>query len=189
MITNPALEIPDAFVESSIRHEHHDGVPVTVTRFQPHPAPTCGGEHVTVVTADDGTVYGYTRQICEYSSPELPTRDEAERIAFDFLRSIDPAYAAGLTVQWIEPHDETIAGADGERLIITGMKVKTRHESGLYTWVIVGAGGGVVTYERDIAWNSDHSRRETAMWLHDVWVVARDSDGAEIGGVYAPIAS
>ncbi|NLA54988.1 MAG: hypothetical protein GX859_01615 [Corynebacterium humireducens] len=117
----------------------------------------------------------------------MPTPRDAEQVAREFLRDLDPDLAAGLTVQWIDRHDETITTATGERETVSGMKVKTRHSSGLYTWVIVGTGNRIITYERDIEWNSSHSRRNTAMWLHDAWVTARDAGGPELGGLHAPL--
>ncbi|MGO1849472.1 hypothetical protein [Microbacterium sp.] len=141
------------------------------------------------MAGEDGTIFGYTHQSDHFTADALPGREEAEQVAVEFLTSIDPAFADGLTVQWINQHDETITGPDNTTVTVSGMKVKTRHDSGLYTWVIVGAGNQIVTYERDITWNSDHSRRQTAMWLHDAWVTARDNSGEELGGMNAPLNS
>lgn len=186
--THPALTVPKTFTQVTARQEHHDAHPVTVTRAQAG-EPGYGGEHVTTVIDDDGTLYGYTRQTAGFPADAMPDREEAEQTAFAFLNSIDPEFAAGLTVQWIDQHDETIAGADGAPVTVSGMKVKTRHDSGLYTWVIVGAEGQIITYERDVAWDTGHARRQTAMWLHDAWITARDTGGAELGGMHAPLNS
>ncbi|GAA1628465.1 hypothetical protein [Leucobacter chromiireducens] len=186
---HPSLTIPDTYEQVTTRDEHHDGHPVTVTRAQANGELNYGGEHVTTVVGEDGTIYGYTRQAAAFTADAMPSSEEAERVALEFLNSIDPGFASGLTVQWIDQHDETITGADGTPVTVTGMKVKTRHASGLYTWVIVGANNEIVTYERDITWNSDHSHRQTAMWLHDAWITARDNGGAELGGLNAPLNS
>jgi len=186
---HPSLTVPAAFTQVAIRYEHQDGRPVVVTRSQVG-ASGYGGEHVTtVIGKDDGTIYGYTRQTADFSADALPSREEAEQAAFRLLNSIDPAFAQGLATQWIDRHDETVADANGAPAIVSGMKVKTRHTSGLYTWVIVGADNKIVTYERDVAWNTEHSRRQTAMWLHDAWVTSRDRGGAELGGMNAPLKS
>ncbi len=176
------------FTEVSVRHEHHDTHPVTVTRAQRRGECGYGRAHVTTVIGADGIVYGYTRQTEGFPAGSVPTAQEAERTAGEFLRRIDPAFAAGLTVQWIDRHDEAITGADGAPPVqVCGRKVKTRHNSGRYTWVIVGAGNVILTYERDVTWDADHSRRQTAMWLHDRWITARDGGGAELGRPDAPL--
>lgn len=184
---HPSLIVPETFTVVTTRQEHHDAHSVTVTRAQESAAPSYGGAHVTTVIGEDGTLYGYTRQTEGFSAESMPTAEAAERTAFDVLRSIDPAFTDGLTVQWVDRHDETIAGADGSPVTVSGMKVKTRHDSGLYSWVIVGADNQVITYERDVTWDTGHSRRQTAMWLHDRWISARDNGGAELGGMDAPL--
>lgn len=186
---HPALITPETFTQVTTRHQHHDARPVIVTRAQPETEPGYGGEHVTTVVGDDGIIYGYTRQAAGFTADTMPSREDAERVAFEFLNSIDPAFASGLAVQWIDPHDETISGADGSTVSVSGMKVKTRHDSGLYTWVIVGADNQIITYERDVTWDTGHSRRQTAMWLHDAWITARDTGGADLGGMNAPLNS
>ncbi|MEB4613684.1 hypothetical protein, partial [Leucobacter sp. M11] len=186
---HPALITPETFTRVTTRAELHDDRPVTVTRAQPEGGPDSGGEHVTTVVGDTGTLFGYTRQTAGFGAGELPSPDVAERIALAFLAEVDPGYAAGLTVQWVDRHDETIVTGDGAETAVSGMKVKTRHDSGLYAWVIVGAGTEIVTYERDIRWDPSNARRHTAMWLHDAWNAARDAGGDELGGMHAPLDS
>lgn len=54
------------------------------------------------------------------------------------------------------------------------MKVKCKSKrDGRYFWVIVGPGGHVITFERDVVWNAAGSMRQTEMWLHDLWLVHR----------------
>lgn len=183
---HPLLPIPASFAVIATRRERHDEHSVTVIRAQRRQPLHYGGAHVTTVLADDGTVYGYTRQIEGFGSDELPGRRDAERIAFDFLDELDPEHAAGLEVQWVDRHDETIVGSDGAPRSVSGMKVKTRHRSGRYTWVVVGAGGRIVTYERDVTWDTARGRRRTGMWLHDRWITARDSGGVELCAPAAP---
>ncbi|HCM96065.1 hypothetical protein [Glutamicibacter arilaitensis] len=146
----PTLRIPETFTEVTTRQEHQGTTPVTVTRHHPGTDPKYGGEHVTTVFGDDRILYGYTRQISGFEPDAIPTTGEAHHTAFEFLRSIDSGFTEGLTVQWIDRHDETIRGEDEAPTLVSGMKVKTRHSLGLYTWVIVGAGNQIVTYERDI---------------------------------------
>jgi hypothetical protein len=48
-----------------------------------------------------------------------------------------------------------------------------RQDDGRYAWVIVGTEGEVITFERDIVWNTSMSERSTEKWLHDEWRVKR----------------
>jgi hypothetical protein len=55
-------------------------------------------------------------------------------------------------VHWVERHDERVGTAAGE-VTVSGMKVKMRNTADrLWMWVIVGPGGQIVTFERDIVW-------------------------------------
>ncbi|MDT3398058.1 hypothetical protein RKE29_15645 [Streptomyces sp. B1866] len=170
-----------------VRRERHDGRPVTVVRYQdvPSDAPGEGGPHLTVVVDDTGLLLGYTRLDPEEAAagPQA-TEDEAREAAFAFLAAFAPRYATRLTVQWVAPHHERVA-VPGGTAVITGTKVKTRHAAGLYAWVVVGPGGTVLTYERDIRWDSAQGRRGTEMWLHDAWIAAREGTGPQPAPPYA----
>ncbi|WP_417235612.1 hypothetical protein [Arthrobacter sp.] len=48
------LTIPDGFVHQHVRHESHEDIPVTVTRYQATPEMHYGGEHVTTVIGTEG---------------------------------------------------------------------------------------------------------------------------------------
>ncbi len=169
------LTIPEDFAHRFVREELHEEIPVTVARYQRTPLLVYGGEHVTtVIGTDDGILYGYTRQIATSDDAALPDPNTARKAAFEFLIEADASYAAGLDEQWIDRHDEQITTESGQPSTVAGIKVKTRHTSGLYAWVIVGEHAQIVTYERDIVWNSGEARRHTHMWLHDRWVMAHD---------------
>ncbi|MDE5064050.1 hypothetical protein OZD69_06905 [Wolbachia endosymbiont of Drosophila chauvacae] len=183
------LSIPAQFVHTHERHELHEDIPVTVTRYQAVPTLNYGGEHATVITGTgNGILYGWTRQVDTSDDGDLPDAETARKTAFDFLRRVDAGYAAGLRELWIDRHDEQVTGPDGNPAVVAGIKVKTRHDSGLYAWVIVGEQGRIITYERDIAWISAESRRHTHMWLHDRWIVAHDAGGPELPAPLARLA-
>jgi hypothetical protein len=163
------------------REEEHDGRPVTVVRFQREGEPvTMGAPHLTVVLDENDVLLGYTRlDPAAGRAKDLPGDQRAHRIATGFVGDLDPRYAAGLSVAWVDRHDEKVTTADGAEVTVSGMKVKSHHENGLYAWVIVGAGGEILTYERDIRWDSSAGRRGTQMWLHDSWIAAHDGEGAQ----------
>ncbi|MEV7973317.1 hypothetical protein [Cellulomonas sp. NPDC089187] len=177
------VPLPEGFTHLFVRKELHERIPVLVTRYQRTPDLVYGIEHVTtVVGAEDDRLYGYTRHVATADDSRLPSPEEARRIAFDVLERIDADHSAGLEVLWVRRHDERLADSAAT---VAGIKVKTVHPNGLYTWVIVGEGGQVITYERDVAWIGSESRRHTHMWLHDHWVAAHDAGGPEFD---APLA-
>lgn len=168
----------------STRSDRHNDTPVSVTRFQPA-GYRLGIPHLTVVLDGSDTVLGYTflsRPSTENAAvPDEPT---ARGLAYAFIEAFDPAYAKGLTTQWTARHDEAAEDEQG-RFVMPGTKVKTRHDSGLYAWAVIGADGRVLTWERDIAWDFGESRRATRMWLHDSWIAAFDGLGPAPGAPYA----
>lgn len=175
------LSKPLGFTSISIREESHGGRPVVVERTQSGYGLEYGREHVTTVTgADDGILYGYTRQVPTTDIDRVPGTDAATRIAYDFLERVAPEYSRGLTHQWSDRHDETVRDADGTDRTVTGIKVKNYHSDGSYTWVIVGENGQIITYERGVSWDTVQGRRETSMWLHDTWITTRNEGGQEL---------
>lgn len=176
-LATAGLAVPDGLRPVLIRAERHDDRPVTVVRYERGTARTLGGEHLTTVVDDEGTLLGYTRMTADTDTPAPPADRAAERAAFAWLARFVPDHTAGLTVQWVDRHDEEVRDRKGARHTVSGAKVKSRHDNGLYTWVIVDGRGRVVTYERDIRWDGRERRRATHMWLHDRWIAAREGAG------------
>jgi hypothetical protein len=134
-----------------------------------------GGEHYSMVLAPSGRLLGKTWFSAAQCHGELPTVAQAQRIAHSYLEQQAPDLLPGMALQWVQPHHETLrtATADGQTRehTLTGMKVKCRNENdGRYFWVIVGADGVVLTFERDIVWDFTRSLRQTEKWLHDSWL-------------------
>lgn len=180
------LSAPEGWQAASVRRELHDDRPVTVVRFEADSVPNQGGEHVTAVIDDDETLLGYTRMIASDSTRRAhPDHEQAEQQAMRWLSGFAAEYAAGLSVSWVAQHDETVTDATGTEHTISGVKVKTHHESGLYAWVIVDQAGQVITWERDIRWDGSAGRRATQMWLHDSWIAAHDGLGPQPEPPYA----
>ncbi|MEU4624672.1 hypothetical protein AB0G04_32460 [Actinoplanes sp. NPDC023801] len=177
------LAVPADLPVARTRRERHDTSAVSVVRFQ-RAGYRLGGPHATTVVSDDGTLLGFTN-LTVTAPGDLPNKDDAERVAFAFLRRVDRVHADALAVQWVDRHDETITDAAGTTRTIAGIKVKTRHADGRYTWVIVGPDARIVTYERGVTWDRDEGRRGTYMWLHDAWVAAHDGSAAPPPPPYA----
>ncbi|MGP3964929.1 hypothetical protein ACTWPT_54155 [Nonomuraea sp. 3N208] len=178
------LTIPAEWEVVNVRQEQHDDRPVTVIRHQPD-VYRLGGPHASLVLDGDGAILGYTRLAEQDDKAILPNAAASEQIALDFLRRVAPKHVSGLRVEWVDQHDEKVTRPDGTTATISGMKVKMQHDSGLYTWVIVGADDSILTYERDINWDSSQGRRGTQMWLHDSWIAAHEGTGPQPGSPYA----
>ena len=132
-----------------------------------------GGEHVTlVVDAVTRALLGVTKMVGDLAEGDLPTKNAAQQTAMRFIEEVAPDLENQLEVLWIEPHDEVVQIAE-QSVALTGMKVKMQQQDGRYAWVIVGARNAVITFERDIIWNYDMSKRTTEKWLHDSWISSR----------------
>ncbi|WP_049566214.1 hypothetical protein [Nonomuraea sp. SBT364] len=182
------LSIPAGWDVVDVRRERHDDRQVTVIRHQPG-GYVLGGPHTSLVLDEDGTLLGYTRLTGQGGAAALPGAAASERTALEFLGQVAPGYVGGLRVEWVDRHDETVTRPDGSTVTVSGMKVKMHHDNGLYAWVIVGADRSILTYERDIAWDSGRGRRGTQMWLHDSWIAAHDNTGPQPDPPYAPATS
>jgi hypothetical protein len=86
----------------------------------------------------------------------LPSHDDAHAAALALLVRVAPDLVGRLALQWIEVHDE---GS------VRGVKVKLRQSDGRYAWVVVGAGGEPITFERDVVWSEDMGQRLTEQLL------------------------
>lgn len=180
--TQPAATIartfmPDGYREVARRAVTVDRQEAELVRYErvDRRNAALGGEHFSTVIGDDGRLKGFARIDLDLVGGQLPSREETQAIAMDFLRGAAPDLLPGMKISWIEPHDEPLrVSRDGrtEDLTLTGMKVKMRNSAdGLWMWVIVGADRKVMVFERDINWITFPGRRGTEKWLHDSWLV------------------
>lgn len=180
--TQPAATIartfmPDGYREVARRAVTVDRQEAELVRYErvDRRNAALGGEHFSTVIGDDGRLKGFARIDLDLVGGQLPSREETQAIAMDFLRGAAPDLLPGMKISWIEPHDEPLrVSRDGrtEDLALTGMKVKMRNSAdGLWMWVIVGADRKVMVFERDINWITFPGRRGTEKWLHDSWLV------------------
>ncbi|PAT34477.1 hypothetical protein CK620_09165 [Vandammella animalimorsus] len=103
----------------------------------------------------------------------LPGRAQAQAVAEAFLQAHAPDLLGKRELHWIRPHDETVLKG-GQPHKLRGMKVKMRNRSdGRWFWVIVGAQGRPIVFERDIVWLNFPGKRQTEKWLHDDWLSQR----------------
>jgi len=169
--------LPIGYHEAGRRSVTVDGETAELVRYERSDARNAGlgGEHFSTVIANNDRLKGFARIDLDLIGRDLPSREEAQAIAMDFLQKQAPDLLPGMKLSWIDPHDEPLRvtrGGTNEDLTLTGMKVKMRNTAdGLWFWVIVGANHKVMVFERDIHWIRFPGHRGTEKWLHDSWFV------------------
>ncbi|MFK0209518.1 hypothetical protein [Agrobacterium sp. NPDC090283] len=180
----PAASIVEAFMPAGYREIARrpvtvDGEDAELVRYERADARNAalGGEHFSTIVAKNGRLKGFARMDLDLVGGQLPSREEAQAIAMDFLRDAAPDLLPGLKISWIDPHDEPLRvtrNGRTENLTLTGMKVKMRNAAdGRWMWVIVGADRKVMVFERDIHWITFPGHRGTEKWLHDSWLAEK----------------
>ncbi len=180
----PATASVEAFMPAGYREVARravtvDGEGAELVRYERTDARNAvlGGEHFSTVIAVNGQLKGFARMDLDLVGGQLPSREETQAIAMDFLRTVAPDLLPGMKISWIEPHDEPLRvtrNGRTENLTITGMKVKMRNATdGRWMWVIVGADRKVMVFERDIHWITFPGHRGTEKWLHDSWLAKK----------------
>lgn len=169
--------LPIGYRETGRRSAIVDGEAAELVRYERADGRNSGfgGEHFSTVTASNGRLKGFARIDLDLVDHDLPSREEAQTIAMDFLQKQAPDLLPGMKLSWIEPHDEplrVIRNGQTEDLTLTGMKVKMRNTAdGRWFWVIAGADRKVMVFERDIHWITFPGHRGTEKWLHDSWIL------------------
>lgn len=174
--------MPTGYAEIARRRVAVDGEKAELVRYRRSDGRNAalGGEHFSTVTAEDGRLKGFARMDLDLVGGQLPSRQETQAIALDFLRTAAPELLPVLEISWIEPHDEPLrvtSNGRTENLTLTGMKVKMRNKAdGRWMWVIIGADRKVMVFERDIVWVTFPGHRKTEKWLHDAWLAENGID-------------
>ncbi|OCG26102.1 hypothetical protein A9G11_01395 [Gilliamella sp. wkB108] len=150
----------------------HNGIDVTLYRYQPEGKFVLDHQHVSILQNDKGKLEGFVRLLPQYKvSGKQVSKDKAKNIAMNFLQRFAPDLVDKYKVNWIDEHTEEIL-VNNEKTIISGMKVKCRNErDGLYFWVVIAPDESVMIFERDIEWDFLRTGRKTEKWLHDNWLV------------------
>lgn len=181
-IASSLITIPEGFEPSFMRNVQHDGESIIWMRFKKKGADdTLGGEHFSVTFNPKTRILkGFIHLENQFETDVVPSENEAEKIAFEFLKKHAPDLAETAEVRWIKPikkipvtppHDEGFTLASGN--VITGMRVKLFNPTNQkFGWVISGKNGHVITFERDITWDMERKCRSTERWLHDKWLKA-----------------
>jgi hypothetical protein len=174
-----SLPAPSGYEEVGRRRVVVDGVGAQLIRYERADGRNRGvrGEHFSIVIDESGLLRGFARIDAGLLGLNLPTKDEAQSIALDFLKEQSPDLLQNYHLFWVEAHDEPVRIFRQGNLIterLTGMKVKMQNEGdGLWFWTIVGPDRRVMVFERDIRWITFPGHRGTEKWLHDSWLIEK----------------
>jgi hypothetical protein len=184
-LTDTHMEKHDDLVMFRFRHTRKDGVCVGL-----------GGEHFSVSVDMDATrILGTMHVDRKHTGSGLPDNDSARDTALTYLGKVCPDLVPKLELKWIlalreqpesPPRDSPFPMKDekGATKLVTGIRVKFFvPEEKKWAWVIVGRGGDIIAFERDIVWNTVLGRRSTEAWLHDEFVFEQL---ARLTGMQAP---
>lgn len=179
------LCIPDGYALACQRKVIQDARPLLLLRHERSDGRNTGlgGEHFSVlINLEEERLDGVHHMDRRYSNA-VPEEQVALQRAREFLAAAAPDLAKRAEERWVKPlrkepleppHDSGFAFVEcetgGSRTAI-GVRVKMFDATtGTWAWVVVGHDGGIVSFERDISWDSQRKRRMTEQWLHDPWV-------------------
>lgn len=178
LLPNGLQNIPQGYVLQSATSRNHNGRPIVIYRYEKEVREflRLGGEHYSLsVDVETGSLLGLMWMDARFSVDVLPSEQAASAIATAFLSRICPELAAVVELLWVREHSEMIL-AGGREISVRGMKYKTYRQSlDDYAWVVVGAGGEIITFERDIIWRILRGGRVTEKWLYDDYCSAHAS--------------
>lgn len=171
-LTDTQMEKHDDLVMFRFRHTRKDGI-----------CSGLGGEHFSVSVDMDATrVLGTMHVDRKHTGAGLPDNDTARDAALKYMNRVCPELVPKLELKWIlalreqpesPPRDSPFPMKDEKGLtkLVTGIRVKFfAAAENRWAWVIVGRGGDIIAFERDIVWNTVLGRRSTEAWLHDEFV-------------------
>ena len=179
-IVQKLIDVPVGFEGVSVHHVTHDGEPIVWVRYKKKDqVDQLGGEHFSVTfTEKTKLLKGFMHLEEQFDTDVVSDEEKAQKIAFEFLKKHAADIVDSVEVRWIRPlnktpvsspHDDPFVLKSGTKII--GMRVKLLIQSNKkYGWVIVGKNGKVITFERDIGWDTVNKCRSTERWLHDSWV-------------------
>jgi|GEM_PF-432589 len=164
------VEVPKDHLFHSVSKVKADNVSAYLFRFEKQENKGLGGEYFSFLISKDKQILGFSNMDKKYSDTKMLSKAETEKIAKEFLLKIDKSLVNDLKNLWIERHDEEIL-VNGQKTVLAGMKYKCYRSSQKdYAWVIVGFDGSVMTFERNIKWNTIAQKRITEKWFHDSWL-------------------
>lgn len=165
--------LPPGYVRSDNRAVHADGVRLQLTRYQPAASPVqYGSAHFSVLANAGGCVMGFIR-LAGNAQGEPPARDEARAITERFLSHYAPDLLADYSLHSVGSQQYTVR-VNGQMQALRGTLVKMHNRAdGSWFWVVVGSGGQVMLFERDLRWSNLRFARTTERWLYDDWRAGR----------------
>lgn len=166
------ITVPENYTLMQVREGVQNGENVFVFRYSKGENSELLGEHFSfTIIEKSNQLLGVTWMDKQFAKgTELPSKEETEVIAKEYLAKVEPDLFGKLQNLWIAPHDETIV-VNGNNVTVTGMKYKCFIPTeDTYAWVIAGPDNKVITFERGIVWQGG---RVSEKWLHDSWLKER----------------
>lgn len=188
-LASKLIDFPSDFELVHCKLVNHDDTPVYWLRFiKMGEKNRMGLEHFSItIDPEKEKLMGIMWLDKKLDSDCYITEDGAKDVAMNFLKKNAPDLYDSIEIRWIRPtrkepenppHDEGFILKD--KTIITGMRVKMwANDTQKYSWVIVNEQGKVISFERDIVWNSEMHCRTTERWLHDQWLEEQNKDIAQ----------
>ncbi len=179
------VSIPEGYKFRSCLLFAHDQIPVFVFRYEKYNKENnkLGGEHFSVsIDLDVTKVMGVMHIDQQHCGNGLPDDQSAKKTALEYFPKIAPDLAEKFEVKWVRrlleqpkqiPHESPFPFVDdrGNEHLVTGVRVKLYFEAlDSWGWVIVGREGKVISFEREVNWNTTLNRRSTPAWLHDTYI-------------------
>lgn len=173
----------------------HDDLVVFIFRFEKKSGECngVGGEYFAASVDMDATrVMGFMHVDRSQTGPGLPSEEDAKTRAYEVLPALAPDLADRLTLKWILPLNEvpqspprdtpfTMTDDNGVKHAVTAVRVKFHDATtNRWAWILVGRGGELVGFEREIVWNTVFVRRSTEAWLLDEFVLEERQELGEL---------
>ncbi len=170
-------QLVEQFLEKGFMYDHAyngkwDDKEIILRRFTRTNKPDFKGEHISFIYDSNNNLIGLTKMLAKYEKKDKTylSKEEAKKIALDFLKKYAHNLLNNYEILWIKPHDEILI-KNGKQITISGLKVKCQNlNDKKYFWVIVNDNKEIMTYERDVIWNFLKFSRTTQKWLHDSWL-------------------
>lgn len=175
------IALPTGYNLVGAEEKKHDNQPILWLRFQPAKTePLLGSSHFSLTwSVPENKIMGLMHLSPEFSAPCVTIEtDSAKDKACLFLKNMAPDLYQNIDIRWIKPqrqqaidppHDTGFPLAGHNDVI--GMRVKMWDKvAEKYAWVIVANSGELISFERDVVWDSARHCRATEQWLHDAWL-------------------
>ncbi len=144
---------------------------VNIYRFEPNKEKkvNLNGPRIVVVLNEKGELREFARVNESLLRPPAMSEEKAREEALAFLAKYAPDLK-DVSFQWVSTRKLKLIDNQGRTHVVVGTWAKYRDpQSGRYLWVLFGADGGVMEFDRESVWSFIRGGRVTERWLDDDW--------------------